>query len=906
MLPPEKQSRLLINALRASGTGTWSLDILSGALHTDITFHELIGKEITQLHEILSVSHPEDYAKVSSSVNSFIEGSQDFLNIKFRHKNSGKWLRITASRDESMAAGTLQDITNDITPNELSKDSAEELKLYKSLVEESPVAACLWLGRDLKIAIANDEILNLWNRDKSIMGMPLAEAVPELEGQPFLEILDEMFDTGETRNFTDMPARLPVGGVLDTYYFDFTYKPLFDENGKVYAIIDKAINVTDRVKTKRLHEAGEKRFRLITEQSPMAIALLKGRDMVIELGNDKIFKLWGKDASVMDMPLAKALPELKNQAFIEILENVYDTGETFYGYDMLAQIEYDNELKEVYFDFTYTAVRDENGDIDGVMVLANEVTDRVMSTRKLAESEAKFRTVLQSAPAAMAVFMGRELRIELPNQAFKEVIGKGNDIEGKTLGELLPELESQPFLKILDDVYTSGIPKQMYDAPVTFEREEGQVIEYFNITFTPLFNEKGEVYAILDISVKVTESIFAQKAISEAEASLRGAIELAELGTWNIIPHEETVVFSERMLQWFGFESNTYNLSDTTLPVHPQDRARIEKAYQKAIEPGGTGKFDEEYTVINIVTGRERIIHSQGEAIFDKNGNAYIMTGTAQDITTQKKLQMALENEVAERTEDLRISVSDLAESNKHLETSNHELAQYAYVASHDLQEPLRKVMMFTNMLIDRIKGEEHKPLLDKIVKSTQRMSLLIRDLLEFSKLLDTDVHFAPTDLTNIVKAVRDDFELLIEEKSAVVEVNNLPVLEAVPLQMNQLFYNLIGNALKFIPQERKPEIKVTCIRANNELVSSHIVNPLDTKYYLISVEDNGIGIDAEFTRQIFDVFKRLHGRDEYSGSGIGLAICRRIVTNHNGVIYVDSIAGEGTAFRILLPEAQA
>lgn len=782
-----------------------------------------------------------------------------------------------------------------------------ELELYKSLVEESPVAACLWIGRDLKIAIANDVILNLWNRDKSIIGMPLAEAVPELEGQPFLDILDKIFDTGETMNFTDMPAILPVGGIMDTYYFDFTYKPLFDENGKVYAILDKAIDVTERVKSKRLHEASEKRFRLITEQSPMAIALLKSRDMIIELGNDKIFQLWGKDSSVTGLPIIEAIPELKGQPFLQILENVYDTGETFYGYDMLARLEFNGSLNDIYFDFTYTAVRNENGEIDGVMILANEVTDRVVSTKKLAESEEKFRTVMDVAPAAMALFMGRELVVEMPNQAFKEIIGKGNDIEGKTLSELLPELESQPFLKILDNVFTSGNAHQMYDAPVRFEREEGEIIEYFNITFTPLFNNAGEVYAILDISVKVTESILAQKTMSETEASLRGAIELAELGTWNIIPHEGKIHFSERMIQWFGIEDgNCCNVTEAMQAVHPEDRIRIENAYEAAMKFGGDGKFDQEYTVINQLTGRERVIHSQGEAIFDKEGNPYIMTGTAHDITTHKKLQMALENEVAERTEDLRVSVNDLAESNRQLETSNQELAQYAYVASHDLQEPLRKVMMFTNLLNDRINSDEHKPLIDKILKSTGRMSMLIRDLLEFSRLLNTDVKFTETDLTAIVKAIRDDFELMIEEKNASIELMNLPVLEAVPLQMNQLFYNLISNALKFIPDGRKPDIKISCEIAGKELIAEHISNPSETGYYLISVQDNGIGIEEQYSKQIFDVFKRLHGRDEYSGSGIGLAICRRIVTNHYGAIYVNSKLNEGTAFRILLPVKQS
>jgi PAS domain S-box-containing protein len=780
-----------------------------------------------------------------------------------------------------------------------------ELELYKSLVEESPVAAGLYYSRNLYVAIANNVILNIWGKDKSVIGMPLAEAVPELEGQPFLAILDSIFESGKTLNFTEMPATLPMGGIMGTYYFDFTYKPMFDENGNVYAILNKAVDVTERVMAKRRHEASEKRFRLITEQSPMAIGLLKGRDMIIELGNDKIFELWGKSSSITGLPLAEALPELKGQPFLQILDNVFTSGETFYGYDVLAKLNYNGKLKEVYFDFTYTPVRNAEGNTDGVMVLANEVTERIISTRKLAESEAKFRTVMDVAPAAMAVFMGRELRIEMPNQAFKDVIGKGSDIEGKTLGELLPELESQAFLKILDDVFTSGQPYQMYGAPVTFLREEGPEIEYFNIIFTPLFDENNDVYAILDISVKVTDAIHNQQAIAEAEASLRGAIELAELATWSLNPVTGIVSYSERLQQWFGFDTASEIPENVFRAVHPADRTRIEKAIQKALDTDGDGIYDEEYTVINLKTGRERILHAQAKAFLDAEGKPYLLAGTAQDITNQRKIQTALEHEVAERTMQLELANKGLEEANRQLLTSNEELAQYAYVASHDLQEPLRKITMFSNLLHERDVDNVHTALIDKIVNASKRMSSLIKDLLEFSRLLNTDARFTETDITSVVKAIRDDFELLIEEKQAVIEVNNLPVLEAVPLQMNQLFYNLISNALKFIPHGRKPVVKITCDIALPQLVNMHINSPQNIQYYLLSVHDNGIGIDEKYSKQIFDVFKRLHGRDEYSGSGIGLAICRRIVINHNGAIYVESVPGEGTIFRIILPKKQ-
>ena len=282
------------------------------------------------------------------------------------------------------------------------------------------------------------------------------------------------------------------------------------------------------------------------------------------------------------------------------------------------------------------------------------------------------------------------------------------------------------------------------------------------------------------------------------------------------------------------------------------------------------------------------------------------MRGTVQDITSQKEAQMSLENEVRERTEELRNANVELEEANHNLIHSNEELAQYAYVASHDLQEPLRKISLFSKMLKEQDKNGIHKETIDKIINSSKRMSLLIKDLLEFSRLLNNDAKFEKIDLNAVLENIKVDFELLIEEKKAKIKVDNLPVIDAVSLQMNQLFYNLINNALKFIPKGTNPEIKVTCKKINFDEVLTYIQNALPlTEYYKISISDNGIGIEEQYLKQIFDVFKRLHGREEYYGSGIGLAICRRITGNHNGVITVNSKVGEGTSFHIILPEKQ-
>jgi light-regulated signal transduction histidine kinase (bacteriophytochrome) len=275
-------------------------------------------------------------------------------------------------------------------------------------------------------------------------------------------------------------------------------------------------------------------------------------------------------------------------------------------------------------------------------------------------------------------------------------------------------------------------------------------------------------------------------------------------------------------------------------------------------------------------------------------------------------LQLSLEQEVELRTEEL-LSLNEelgtaneeLNDTNKQLLHSNEELAQYAYVASHDLQEPLRKIRLFSGMLENQESlPAENRPMVSKIAQSAERMSLLIRDLLDFSRLLKSEAHMKPVDLSAILHNVISDFELTIEEKKASVRIGRLPVIEAVGLQMNQLFYNLLSNALKFVRPDIAPEIVIDAQVMDHEEVGQYISSPLlYSNYYRITFSDNGIGFDPKYAEQIFEVFKRLHGRHAYPGSGIGLALCKRIITNHNGHVYVQSEVNRGTAFHIIMAD---
>ena len=261
-----------------------------------------------------------------------------------------------------------------------------------------------------------------------------------------------------------------------------------------------------------------------------------------------------------------------------------------------------------------------------------------------------------------------------------------------------------------------------------------------------------------------------------------------------------------------------------------------------------------------------------------------------QMVLEKEKFQKILENKVRE------------------LDRSNKELEEFAYIASHDLQEPLRKITSFSERLKEKLPSNLEPDVqlyLNRMLAATDNMRTLIDNLLEFSRTSRISEPFVKTDLNNIISEVKADLELKIEETSTNITSETLPVIDAIPMQMRQLFTNLFTNAIKFKGEGSMPKIEIrSSALSEEEIEANHLHH--NQKYYKIIVKDYGIGFDQEFSMKIFQIFQRLHGKAEYPGSGIGLAICKKIVENHLGRIFAESESGKGAEFITILPESQS
>ncbi|WP_020605543.1 PAS domain-containing sensor histidine kinase [Spirosoma spitsbergense] len=532
---------------------------------------------------------------------------------------------------------------------------------------------------------------------------------------------------------------------------------------------------------------------------------------------------------------------------------------------------------------------------DGVVFTFRDITAERTARQQIKASEQQLRSLVESAPFPIGVYAGREMRILLANQSILDIWEKGNDVIGKRFSDILPELENQQIFAQLDRVYTTGTPFHAHSQRVELVVDGKIRPYYFNYSFTPLVDAQGQVYGVMNTAADVTDLALAKQQIEESENRFRTLANSIDQLAWIANADGWIHWYNERWYEYTGTNLEQMQGWGWQLVHHPDHQDRVVSFIREAW--GRDQPFELTFPLRD-KAGNYRWFLTRVYPVKDEQGQIIQWVGTNTDIDEQKTMAERLEQLVAERTQQLEASIQGLERSNRNLE-------QFAYVASHDLQEPLRKIQSFGDMLKNQYADslDEGVDYLNRMQSAASRMSTLINDLLSYSRISTRQDASVPVQLGEVVEMVLNNLEVAIGETSAQIIVESLPSIQGDASQLSQLFQNLLSNALKFRRDGVIPIIRVSCLRVKAaDLPSS--VRPVEIAdlYYCIDVSDNGIGFDDKYADRIFGVFHRLHSRNQYPGTGIGLAICEKVAANHGGGITASSQPGQGARFMVYLP----
>jgi len=521
--------------------------------------------------------------------------------------------------------------------------------------------------------------------------------------------------------------------------------------------------------------------------------------------------------------------------------------------------------------------------------LSNELEKRVAErTVELKDRHRFIETLFDSVEDLMAVF-DKEGNYISVNKKVEEVYKKRReDIIGKNISEVFPSVNNSGLLDDLQKAIAGeSIHNMAYRSPITDR--------YYENYYTPLKNEKQEVYGVLLIGHDNTAIMQAAEKLETVNTKLTEAQRLAHIGNWEWDIVEDKITWSDELYRIFGLIPGEFEASfqNYLRYIHPDERDHVRKIVQDALINYRPFNF---YHRVVRPDGALRILHGRGEVYLDNKKQPISMAGTAQDVTEIKQA----ENEIRKITDEL-------IRYNKELEQTNKALESFTFVASHDLQEPVRKIRTFLNLIVEKESAnlsEKSKDYIHRTIRAATQMQQLIHDLLLYSRTTSSAEHFKKTDLNVMLREVTNELKEMIEDKQASIEAGQLPELNVIPFQFHQFFINMISNSLKFSGPDSKPRIRINADIADHNSID-HLSVDAYKRYYRITISDNGIGFDAKYDEKIFDLFQRLHSKHKYSGTGIGLAICKKIIENHGGLITAHGEPGKGATFTVYLPERE-
>lgn len=790
----------------------------------------------------------------------------------------------------------------DNTPQVKARKKIEEAdKRFRNTVKQAPVGITILRGSDYVVEMANEAYLKLVDREENaFVGRPLFDSLPEVE-ESVSALLKNVYTTGIPFHGYEVPVPLNRYGKLEISYFDFLYHPLKEEDGTISGIIVTVTEVTEKVEVRKKIEQNEERLKIILEASELGtwelnvktrepiysqryLEIVGGYKENVKLSHDQLLKHLHPD----DMPI-------RNKAFKEALSSGYLNYEA-------RMIWIDGSIH--WMEGKGKLFYDANNKPEKLIGTVRDITDEKNHQHELEESEKRFRSLTESIP-----------------QLIWETDEKGNALfaSGKWLEYtgIHPAGEAEWRAMIHPDDFDENAriwshslaTGQVYRCDVRVRRKDGnyrwhavigepvldldgKILKWVG-AFTDIHTEKAFTHELeQQVAARTKELNLMNESLQKSEERYHlmveevqdyailylnheGTVENWNLGAEKIKGYKAEEIVGQNFSKFYTEQDRKSNLPQKLLNI------AIEKG--KATQEGWRVRKDGSYFWASVVI----------TAVHNKKGQVIGFSKMTHDLTEKK-----------EADDKLKLNALELEQKNEELEKMNQELQSFAYISSHDLQEPLRKIQTFASLILEKefenlSNGGKDK--FQRMQNAAQRMQTLINDLLSYSRTNIQERVFEKTDLSKIVEEVKEDLKEEIEQRHATIE--NCENCEAtiIPFQFRQLLYNLVSNSLKFSKPETPIVIKVSSKIVKGTTLENKKIEK-ETTYCHIRIEDNGIGFEQQYSSKIFEVFQRLHGKLEYTGTGIGLAIVKKIVDNHNGIITATGEKNKGAAFDIYIP----
>ncbi len=747
---------------------------------------------------------------------------------------------------EERHVGVVRDITERI---EQQRKVEESERRYRTLVENFPNGSVGLFDRDLRYTAVGGQLLDALDiSPQNRVGSHIYDIHPD-------SLLDDIEPyylaalEGETNTF-----EVEYGG----RYLHANTLPVRDSEGEVSAGMLVVQDITERREAEHELRESEAKFRILAENLEEVVWMATPDAEEFIYINPAFEKVWEIDRkSLYDEPLSfldVVHPddhERVREEFTALPENDFD-GE-------FRIVRPDGEIRWVHA--KGTRVYDEDSEISRIVGTGQDITERKERERQLEESERRYRTLAEHFPNGAVGVYDPDLRYTLTAGAvLGDTLPSSNRLEGERMTEIFPP----DTVEDLEPLFRAAVEDGTTDSART---EFGG--RHWQVWVTPLRDADDEIFAGLSFTQDITEQVEREAELERTLDLLEKTERIADVGGWEIDPQTQDVFWTDHIFEVLDLpDDGEPPLNEAIDMYHEDDQPIVEDAVEDALASGDP--FDADVRVCTD-SGEMRWLRLQGipETV---DGDVVSFRGAAQDITEQVEREQRLEELIDE------------------LETSNERLEQFAYAASHDLQEPLRMVSSYLQLIEKRYADEldeDGQEFIDFAVDGADRMRDMIEGLLKYSRVDMRGNQFEAVELEEIFADVRSDLKVRIEESGAEITADPLPCVEGDEGQLRQVFQNLLSNAIEYSGEER-PRIDVSAERNGSE--------------WVISVSDEGIGIDPDDADRVFDVFQSLHASDTHSGTGIGLALCERIAERHDGEIWVDSAVGEGSTFSFTLP----